>query len=99
MISLQTDITLDQYIQAMCLENDLNYDNTRSLFVSPHRYTKVCNDPARATMAELLELAKRLDVRPIYLFSEFKLASNSLSSLELQLLKAADKKTRRKKAV
>jgi len=90
-----TAVELDDYIREFCEENDLSYFKTRDMFSTPHRYLKVCRNPPCGTLPELLELSKRLNVRPLYLYGEFEFASDTLSILELQLLKDADEKTRR----
>lgn len=77
-------------------------DGLRAVFGTPHRRTKFLNGELAVgdvTHAELLGLAKLLDVTPFSIYSEFGVASNNVKSVELEQLQfvhitvAPDKET------
>lgn len=72
---------LKKNLSATQFEEDL-----RVLFGSPHRRTKVLENPRIVTHKELLELAELLDVQPLTLFMEHKVAFGTLSQKEVELL-------------
>jgi hypothetical protein len=61
-------------------------DGLKDLFGSPHRRTKVLENPRIVTHKELLELAELLNVQPLTLFMEYKVAFGTLSQREVEQL-------------
>ena len=61
-------------------------EGLRELFNSPHRRTKVLENAAIATHAELLALAAMCNVSAYSMFTEYGVAKENLTLLEIQNL-------------
>ncbi len=77
--------SLEDYLKGKLTAADFE-EGLKNLFGSPHRRTKVLENPRIVKHSELLELAQLLDVQPLTLYAEYQVAFGTLTQREVEQL-------------
>lgn len=77
---------LEDWIEERIADLDIAKANTISVLGTKKRYTRLMNFPQSASLGDLLRMAHRLNVHPLFLHKKFEFAARDLGKDDIEIL-------------